>query len=133
MRLLLVLLSWPVFALAPSPSLIRTWSRVLDIPELIIKAAPGVEALALATAWRESKFDPEAVHYNLGSNGFKEHPKSADVGVFQLNDRYYDSWRLSVSENIRFGVAAVRRAHKCGSDRAAAWAYVHGHCRGGGR
>ncbi len=120
MRYLLLVMACPLMALAPAPSLIRTWPRVLSIPERIVLRSRGLEHLALATSYRESRFNPNALHLNR--NG------SIDRGPFQLNSRYYPP--MSLDDNIDAGIAAVVRAKRCGSDVQARWAYVHGHCKG---
>lgn len=119
MKPLLLILSWPLLAFAPTPT--RHLYHIPTIPELIIQEASrqGVPPhLALGTAWRESKFNPSARHKN------KNHTE--DRGVFQLNSRYYSG--TTVEENIRLGVAAVAKAARC---RQMTWAYTHGHCGGG--
>ena len=92
---------WPASALrAPAPLPFRLPARIQTVESRIIRAALDAGVLphvALAVAWRESKFNVLARHENRN--------KSVDNGIFQLNDRYFAPG--TVQQNIETGIAII--------------------------
>jgi|SRR5579883_2596921 len=75
--------------------------RSLSIEEKIVReAGPQLASLALAIAWRESRFNPRAVS------------RTRDLGVFQIHDKTAIAlhlWHpLDPDENIVAGVGLLR-------------------------
>jgi hypothetical protein len=113
--------------LAPEPSIFKPMRHVLTVPELLIMKSvlKGVPShLVVSTAQRESGIDP-FIQPHRNENGTR------DWGIMQLNDRYHPSApSMTVEENIDEGIAALQDAvRRCGAS-GAAWAYVHGYCKG---
>lgn len=124
-----ILLALAQPASAPFPPARRPAFRVVGIEERIVLAAidAGIEpGLALAVAWRESRFRPRA-RSPLNSNGTR------DWGLFQLNDTTIRALGIAdpfdVEVNIRAGTRLLAAwLAECGSVETALYAYAWGHC-----
>lgn len=112
----------------PKPVMVFDVRRVPTVGEMIVTEASrqGVPPhMALAVAWRESKFQTGARHVNIGG--------SVDSGLFQLNSRWHpDAAAMSVEENIAAGVGVIaEKVRRCGTDYGPTIrrAYTTGRCK----
>lgn len=93
--------------------------RILGIEEMIVQEARDHEVpihLVLNTAWRESKFKPNAISH------------TGDFGTMQLNKKYFPRVReMDIRTNIHEGVSLLAKYWKiCHNERLTWKAYNQG-------